>query len=139
MPIKKRLDCYLIPSMRKMILDCWLIDIHLSGQVFMLVPFNWGLCILDPFTFQKLQHTNIMDICCLNCHIVLASMVIYPFFNTKSILEKGEQVDFWMREWSLPHVLNQTKNDLIWINAPYRCTLTWLQTLISQFNIQLKS
>jgi hypothetical protein len=66
-------------------------------------------------------------------------MVIYPFFNTKSILEKGEQVDFWMREWSLPHVLNQTKNDLIWINAPYRCTLTWLQTLISQFNIQLKS
>jgi hypothetical protein len=52
---KKKLSYELsrMPSMTKVIFDCWLLNLFLLGQVFMFVPLRWGLQI-PSFTLQKI-------------------------------------------------------------------------------------
>ncbi len=79
-----------------------------KGQMFSYIPFDRNLCI-PLFTLQKLKNMNMGDVCCFNCHLVLAS-VPKPIF--------AHQVHIWKRwfyrildldglgQWNLPHAFN---------------------------------
>jgi hypothetical protein len=120
--------CCNIPSMFKVIIDCWLFDLFLRGQVIVLVSFNWDLYV-SSFTLQKLEYLCMGDICNLSCHLVLASMP-EPIFPHQ--VDIGEMwlcpvldLNGWIH-WNSFHAMKNIIFGCARISATYSCQYFFL-------------
>lgn len=78
---KCQISCCIIPSI-KVIFYCW----HLFARTSSCVCFIQIGFAHPPIHLPKIpMYTNMGDICNLNCHLVLASMLINPFSHTKGL------------------------------------------------------